>query len=146
MSAPVQPPPGGGGTLIQQIGNLVRHWVHYDDTIVELNKQVKSARDTRKSYETSILQMLKSTNMTSPVIQIVGGRIIVGEDKQQEPLNYTSLQSLLQQYYAKKPGARDETDDILKFIKANRETRATPCLKRQGAARSRSRSSKDRET
>lgn len=146
MNTPPVPPPAGGGTLIQQIGNLVRHWVHYDDTIVELNKQVKSARDTRKSYEANILQMLKTTNITNPVIQIVGGRIILGEDKQQEPLNYTNLPSLLHQYYAKKPGARDETEDIMKFIKANRETRATPCLKRQGAQRSRSRSSKDRET
>jgi hypothetical protein len=145
MSAPL-PPPTGGGTLIQQIGNLVRHWVHYDDTIGDLNKQLKTARDTRKSYETNILHMLKATNMNSPVIQIVGGRIIVGEDKQQEPLNYTNLPSLLHQYYAKKPGARDETDDIMKFIKANREVRATPCLKRQGAPRSRSRSSKDGET
>ena len=147
MSAPTPPPaPTGGGTLIQQIGNLVRHWVHYDDTITELNKQVKAARDTRKSYESNILHMLKATDMANPVIQIVGGRIIVGEDKQQEPLNYTNLQSLIHQYYAKKPGARDETDDIMKFIKANREIRATPCLKRQGVARSRSRSSKDRET
>jgi hypothetical protein len=138
------PPPAT--TPIQQIGNLIRHWVHYDDTIVELNKQVKSARDNRKSYEANILQMLKTTNMTNPVIQIGGGRIILGEDKQQEPLNYTNLPLLLQQYYAKKPGARDETEDIMKFIKANREIRATPCLKRQGAQRSRSRSSKDRET
>ena len=146
MNTPPVPPAAGGGTLIQQIGNLVRHWVHYDDTIVELNKQVKSARDTRKSYEANILQMLKTTNITNPVIQIVGGRIILGEDKQQEPLNYTNLPSLLHQYDAKKPGARDETEDIMKFIKANRETRATQCLKRQGAQRSRSRSSKDRET
>lgn len=143
MNTPPVPP---ATTLIQQIGNLVRHWVHYDDTIVELNKQVKSARENRKSYEANILQMLKTTNMTNPVIQIAGGRLILGEDKQQEPLNYTNLPSLLHQYYAKKPGARDETEDIMKFIKANREIRATPCLKRQGAQRSRSRSSKDRET
>lgn len=147
MSAPPPvPPASGGGTLIQQIGNLIRHWVHYDDTITDLNKQLKTVRDMRRSYETNILHMLKATNMVNPVIQIVGGRIIVGEDKQQESLNYTNLQSILHQYYAKKPGARDETDDIMKFIKANREMRSTPCLKRQGAARSRSRSSKDRET
>jgi hypothetical protein len=145
-AAPPVPPASGGGTLIQQIGNLIRHWVHYDDTITDLNKQLKTARDTRKSYETNILHMLKATNMVSPVIQIVGGRIIVGEDKQQESLNYTNISSILHQYYAKKPGARDETDDIMKFIKANREIHSTPCLKRQGAARSRSRSSKDRET
>ncbi|NBP65249.1 MAG: hypothetical protein EBU66_11415 [Bacteroidetes bacterium] len=75
--------------------------------------------------------------MTNPVIQIGGGRLIVSEDKQSAPLTFTNLETLLQQYYAKKPGARNETADILKFIKENRAVTTSPCLKRQGAPRSR---------
>jgi len=122
----------------QQIGNLVRHWVHYDNAIAELNKQVKAARDARNNYEAQVLQMLKASNMTNPVIQIGSGRLIVSEDKHHAPLSFTSLESMLNQYYAKKPGARDETADILKFIKTNRETTLTSCLKRQGVPRTRS--------
>jgi hypothetical protein len=74
----------------------------------------------------------------NPVIQIGGGgRLIVSEDKHTTPLTFTNIESLLHQYYAKKPGTRDETADIIKFIKEKRETTTTPCLKRQGAARSR---------
>jgi hypothetical protein len=122
----------------EQIGNLIRHWVFYDTKLAELNKQIKSLRDSRNAYETQALQMIKTMNMNNPVIQIGGGgRLIVSEDKHSAPLTFTNLESLLRQYYAKKPGARDETADIIKFIKANRETTTTPCLKRQGVARSR---------
>ena len=82
--------------------------------------------------------MLRSNNMSNPVIQIGDGRLIVSEDKYHSPLTFTSLESLLHQYYAKKPGAKDETADIIKFVKSNRDTTLSTCLKRQGAARSRS--------
>lgn len=132
------PPPSTlqtGG--VQQIGNLIRHWVHYDNNLSELNKEIKTIRDTRNNYEAQVLQMLRVMNMTNPVIQISGGRLIIGEDKHTAPLTFTNLESLLHQYYAKKPGSRDETSEIIKFVKANRETTATPCLKRQGDAKSR---------
>jgi hypothetical protein len=132
--------PTGGGDIVQQIGNLIRYWVHYDNTLSELNKKVKSTRDTRNNYETQILEMLKKTNLAQPVIQIGGSRLIISEDKHSSPLTFTNLDSLLHQYYATKPGARDETSDIIKFIKANRDVVITPCLKRQGPPRSRSNS------
>jgi hypothetical protein len=124
---------------VQQIGNLIRHWVFYDNTIAELNKKVKQARESRNNYEAQALQLLRASSLANPVIQIGGGgRLIVSEDKHTAPLTFTNVESLLHQYYAKKPGTKDETADIIKFIKANRETTLTQCLKRQGAARSRS--------
>jgi hypothetical protein len=122
---------------VEQIGNLIRYWVHYDSTIGALNKQIGAARVKRNEYESQILQKLKETHATNPVIQIGGGRLIISEDKQSAPLTFTNLETLLQQYYAKKPGARNETADIIKFIKENRVVTTTPCLKRQGAPRSR---------
>ena len=118
----------------QQIGNLIRYWVHHDNKLAGLNKEAKAVRDTRNNYEAQILQMIKTSSTTNPVIQIGGGRVIVGEEKHNTPLTFTNLESMLHQYYAKKPGAKDETTDIIKFIRANRETHVTPCLKRQGMA------------
>lgn len=122
----------------EQIGNLIRHWVFYDNKIAELNKQVKSARESRNAYEAQTLQMISAMSLKNPVIQIGGGgRLLVSEDKHTAPLTFTTIESLLHDYYAKKPGSRDETADIIKFIKANRETTVTPCLKRQGVPRTR---------
>ena len=122
----------------EQIGNLIRHWVFYDNKIAELNKQVKSARESRNAYEAQTLQMISAMSLKNPVIQIGGGgRLLVSEDKHTAPLTFTTIESLLHDYYAKKPGSRDETADIIKFIKANRETTVSPCLKRQGVPRTR---------
>jgi hypothetical protein len=122
----------------EQIGNLIRHWVFYDTKLAELNKQIKSLRESRNAYEAQALQMITTMNLKNPVIQIGGGRrLIVSEDKHSAPLTFTNIESLLHQYYAAKPGARDETTDIIKFIKEKRETTTTPCLRRQGVARSR---------
>jgi hypothetical protein len=122
----------------EQIGNLIRHWVFYDNKIAELNKQVKSARESRNAYEAQTLQMISAMSLKNPVIQIGGGgRLLVSEDKHTAPLTFTTIEALLHDYYAKKPGARDETADIIKFIKANREVTVSPCLKRQGVPRTR---------
>ena len=122
----------------EQIGNLIRHWVFYDTKIADLNKQIKSARDSRNAYEAQALQMMSAMSLKNPVIQIGGGgRLIVSEDKHTAPLTFTNIESLLHQYYATKPGARDETGEIIKFIKAHRETTVSPCLKRQGVPRTR---------
>jgi hypothetical protein len=125
------------GNPVEHIGNLIRHWVFYDTKISDLNKQIGSARSTRNTYETEILQKLRENKIINPVIQTAGGRLIVSDDKHTTPLTFTNIESLLHKYYARKPGAQDETNDILKFIKANRETTITQCLKRQGAPRTR---------
>jgi len=122
---------------LDSIGNLIRHWVHYDNAIAELNKQIKNIRDLKATYESQILQMLQSSNMKQPIIQIANGRILVADDKTSQPLSFTMLEDMLNKYYAAKPGARPETKEILKFIRENRTTQVTPCLKRVMAQRSR---------
>ncbi len=120
----------GGQPPIQQIGNLVRYWVHYDNILQKLNKEVKEARDHRKNYETQILQGLHTARLTNPVIQITGGRIVVSEERHHAPLSLKSLELLLHQYHRMKPGRPDETRDIMNFIKSNRTVDVAESLKR----------------
>lgn len=117
---------------MENLGNQVRHWVHYDNLITNMNKQANDARKTRQTYENSILHALKVSNHEKAVLQIVGGRILVAEEKHMKPLTFTSLESMLQDYYRQKvtPG-KDETADIIKFIKGHRTLETTKRLKRQ---------------
>lgn len=115
---------------LETIGNLVRHWVHYDNSITEINKQIKNLRDLKATYESQILNMLQSSPMKQPIIQIANGRILVGEDKTSQPLSFTMLETMLDKFYAAKPGSRPETKEIMKFIRDNRTTHVSPCLKR----------------
>ena len=129
----------------EAIGKLVRYWVHCDNQVTELNKQKRTIQASQNAYEQQILQQLKASNMVNPVIQIGGGRIIVSETKHQQPLSYTMLEATLTKYYSLKPGAKNETKDILAFLRAQRSVQTTPSLKRMTNPTSRSRSaSRDR--
>jgi len=123
---------------LETIGNLIRHWVHYDNTIAELNRKIKNLRELKNNYEAQVLKSLQASSMKNPVIQIEGGRILLGEDKTQQPLSYTMLETLLNKYYAAKPGSRPETKEILKFIRENRTSQVSTCLKRISTQRTRS--------
>lgn len=120
----------GGAAALQQLGNLVRFWVHYDNQIQKLNGDLKEARGHRKNYETQVLQGLHAARLANPVIQITGGRIVLAEERHQAPLSLKSLELLLHQYHRLKPGRPDETKDIMNFIKANRTVEVTESLKR----------------
>ena len=114
------------------LGNQVRHWVHFDNLLIDLNKQIQHTRTTRQTYENTIIQTLKNTNHEKAVLQIAGGRILLVEEKTTKPLTFTSLELMLNEYYRQRgsPG-RDETQDILKFIKGHRFVEVTAKLKRQ---------------
>jgi hypothetical protein len=132
------PPPAKESINLESFGNLVKHWVHYDNSIAAINKQIRNLRDLKHTYEKQILQMITAAQMKQPVIQIAGGRLVVGEDKAQQPLTFTMLETMLDKYYAAKPGSKPETKEILKFIRENRTSQATPCLKRHMTQKTRS--------
>lgn len=134
LTNPPPAPPAGAGMNTQQLANLVRYWVHYDSIVAGLNKDVKQARDARAGYEAQIITMLRASNLQHPVIQIGGGRLILTEEKHQAPLSFKTLETLLHQYYRTRPGSRDETPEILKFIRANREVEVSTTLRRQKAS------------
>jgi hypothetical protein len=143
MNPPSLPPPpgalqsagagGAGAVNTQQLANLVRYWVHYDSILAGLNKDAKLAREARAGYEGQIVTMLRASNLQHPVIQIGGGRLVLAEEKHQQPLSFKNLELLLHQYYRTRPGSRDETPEILKFIRANREVEVSTTLRRQKA-------------
>jgi len=128
---PVQP------STVEEIGTQVRHWIHYDNAITNLNKEINKLREYKRAYESQILTLLQKSEMKQPVIQITGGRILVSEEKTQQPLSLKMLEGMLDTYYASKPGSRPETKDIMKFIRDHRGTEVKPCLKRFSTQKSR---------
>ena len=117
---------------MSELGNQVRHWVHYDKLLVDLNKQAAETRNKRQLHETVIINTLKAANHEKAVLQIVGGRILIAEERQSKPLTFVSLEHMLKEYFKQKtsPG-KDETQDIIKFIKGNRTLETITKLKRQ---------------
>jgi hypothetical protein len=105
----------------QSLGVMVRSWVHFDNLAATFSRQAQQARSARARWEEQILGILRANKMTNSIIQITGGRLTVAEEKHSQPLTLQRLESLLHEYYSKKPaGSDDETMDIMNYIKQNR--------------------------
>ena len=98
MSNPIVPTQQTGGAPpvnTQEIGFNVRNWVHYDNLAVGLYRQTINARKVRDEFETKILASLRSSNMENAVIQIAGGRLVVQEERHNQPLTLARIEELL---------------------------------------------------
>jgi len=124
--------PVGQPIDLSTLGNDVRHWVYYDTTIANLNRQVSQARQQRDKIEQEIIGKLKRANYEKAILQIAGGRIVLAEDRHSQPLSFRVLEELLHGYFTSKPTlVKDETADILKYIRAHRQVEVSQKLKKQ---------------
>lgn len=101
------------------IGNLIRNWVHYDKLASSFYKQTLNSRKIRSEYEDKILRNLNQTKMENAIIQINGGRLGLVEEKQPATLTVQKIEDLLHNYFKIKKQP-DQTTEILEFIKQNR--------------------------
>ena len=115
-----------------QLGNWVRNYVHYDNLASSLAKQLQNARKVKDQFETQIIQSLNQSNMKNAVIQVAGGRLTIGEEKHAQALTLARMEELLHGYYTSQGReSTDETQAIMKYIKAERGTTVTQKLKKQ---------------
>ena len=113
----------------EDIANLIRNYVHYDNLVSNFQKQTQNARIVRDDFENRIINELKKNNMENAIIQIVGGKLKVVEEKHSSPLSFKSLEESLHQYYNSKK-QNDDTSNIVKFIKEHRDFEMVSKLKK----------------
>jgi hypothetical protein len=133
MANPLVPAQQTGGAPpvnTQEIGFLVRNWVHYDNLALGLYRQTMNARKVREEFETKILASLRSCNMENAVIQIAGGRLMVQEERHNQPLTLARIEELLHMYFTNK-NMPDDTGNIMKFIKKQRGFEVQKKLRKQ---------------
>jgi hypothetical protein len=110
-----------GGTDPGALGHNVRSWLHYDQLASTFYKQSTSARQLAGQFETKVMEQLDQSRMSNAVIQIGGGHLNMIEEKIPRCLTLRSIEQLLHGYYAKKgQNSRDETEDVMKYLRANR--------------------------
>jgi hypothetical protein len=113
------------------IGTYVRYWLHYGNLASSFFKQFGSVRKIRDDYEQQIIQILQQHNMEKATIQINQGQIRVTDKREPNPLTLSKLEELLHGYYRQR-GGKDETMDVMTFIRANRGYTTAKILKQSG--------------
>jgi hypothetical protein len=113
------------------IGTFVRYWLHYNNMSSSFYKQFCSARQVRDDYEKQIITTLQGNGMEKAIIQIGGGRLQVVDKREPNQLTLTKIEELLHGYFRQR-GGKDETKDIMTFIRANRGYNIYKSLKQSG--------------
>jgi hypothetical protein len=113
------------------IGTHVRYWLHYNNLASSFYKQFGSARKVRDDYEQQIISKLQQSGMEKATIQISGGQIHVVDKREPHQLTLTKIEELLHGYFRQR-GGKDETLDIMTFIRANRGYSINKSLKQSG--------------
>lgn len=113
------------------IGTFVRYWLHYNNLASSFYKQFGSARKVRDDYEKQIINTLQQNGMEKATIQIGGGQLNVVDKREPLPLSLTKIEELLHGYFRQR-GGKDETMDVMSFIRANRGYTVTKSIRQSG--------------
>jgi hypothetical protein len=123
-------PPAQIQSNTQDLSNSVRNYVHYDNLATSLYRQTVNARKMRDDFEDRILNNLRTNNMENAIIQIAGGRLVVHEERHNQPITLGRMEELLHAYFVSR-NMPDDTQNIIKFMKKQRGYEVVKRLKKQ---------------
>jgi hypothetical protein len=113
------------------IGTYVRSWLHYGNLASSFYKQYNSSRKIKDDFEKQIISNLQQRGMENAIIQINRGKIQVATKREPNPLSLSKIEELLHGYFRHRC-EKDETMDIMTFIRANRGYTIHKTLKQSG--------------
>jgi hypothetical protein len=113
------------------VGTYVRYWLHYNNLASSFYKQYGSAKKVKDDYEKQIINNLQKNGMEKATIQIGGGRINVIDKRDPNPLSLSKIEELLHNYF-KQRGGKDESQEIMTFIRGNRGYTMNKSLRQSG--------------
>jgi hypothetical protein len=113
----------------EDLGKMVRSWVHFDNLAETLTKQVSNARSMRNKFEEAILKLLDSSGLKNAVLQINGANLQRQSQFRSTNLSWGFLEEQLHEYYKTK-GKPDETATVLEFLQKHRGGKSVDYLKK----------------
>jgi len=115
------------------LAHNVRGWVHYDNMIAALQKQITNARKQRDTFEEYVQALLTQNNMLNAVIQISGGQLQIQEEKTTASLTLKALQESVTSFFKNHPeipGAEKLAIEFMNQIKQQRVINTSSRLKK----------------
>ena len=113
------------------IGTYVRSYLHYSNLASSFYKQYGAAKKIKDDYEKQIIGSLQQNGMEKATIQIGGGQLNVVDKREPNQLSLTKIEDLLHGYFRQR-GGRDETGEIMTYIRANRGYTINKYIKQTG--------------
>lgn len=105
----------------------IKEWIEYDDSIKELQKQIKAEKKVQKELSDSLLDIMKTNEIDC--FDINNGKIVFCKNKVKEPLNKKNLLQSLEKYFENIP--QIDPEKVGEFILESRDTKIKESIKRK---------------
>ena len=118
------------GLSIMSLEQRIQRWVHLDNTVKQLNDQVRELRDSRNEVESSILTHVTDHNLSPATVRIKDGTLKFAFNVKQPPaLTLSFLGEALAECCPPQ-----QTAAIMQHIRAKRDAAAklVPEIRRTG--------------
>ena len=112
----------------EDLSTSVRQWVHFDNLVESLNKQIANVRTLRNQYEARVLELMAAQNLRNATLRITGATLQCATKSKPTDLSWTFLEEQLHEYFRTK--GKDETAEILAFLHRHRGGKTVEYLKK----------------
>lgn len=104
----------------------IKQWVALDNEIKTVNERLNDLRDRRSNLANTLTTYADTHNLNASTIQLNDGKLKFAKTKVTQPISLKHLEKCLGEIIADKT----QVQQIVEYIKDNRETKVVPEIKR----------------
>ena len=112
----------------EQLVNNIKEWIHYDNEIKKLKKEVKIRKEKQKKLTDDIVKVMKAKEIDC--FDLNDGKLIYSQSKTKQTINKQHIMNCLEKYF-KENGDENMITDLTNFILENREIKIKETIRRK---------------
>ena len=115
-------------TTKEHLVNNNKDWIHYDNEIKKLKKEVKIRKEKQKKLTDDIVKVMKAKEIDC--FDLNDGKLIYSQSKTKQTINKQHIMNCLEKYF-KENGDENMITDLTNFILENREIKVKETIRRK---------------
>ena len=113
-------------TTKENLVNNIKDWIHYDNEIKKLKKEVKIRKEKQKKLTDDIVKVMKAKEIDC--FDLNDGKLIYSQSKTKQTINKQHIMNCLEKYF-KENGDENMITDLTNFILENREIKVKETIR-----------------
>ena len=115
-------------TTKEHLVNNIKEWIHYDNEIKKLKKEVKIRKEKQKKLTDDIVKVMKAKEIDC--FDLNDGKLIYSQSRTKQTINKQHIMNCLEKYF-KENGDENMITDLTNFILENREIKVKETIRRK---------------
>jgi hypothetical protein len=115
-------------TTKEHLVNNIKEWIHYDNEIKKLKKEVKIRKEKQKKLTDDIVKVMKAKEIDC--FDLNDGKLIYSQSRTKQTINKQHIMNCLEKYF-KENGDENMITDLTNFILENREIKIKETIRRK---------------